>query len=232
MDEQQYYSPLVVPADGGPSYAETNLQHTIVEPWNAVSSLAILLPALYWAMRIGKNYRSYSFLSLCIPLLFLGGLGSTIFHAFRSHRIWLLLDVAPSAILTLLLALFFWMKVLPKKWLALPLLLALFLIRMWVWQVFPSHAAINTSYLITGIAFFVPLLLHLSRTAWLGARDIGLSIFFLVLSLVFRQLDQHPAVIAMLPMGTHFLWHLFNGLGAYYLGVYLYKSQLPEEISA
>ncbi len=226
MEQEQTYAPLIVPADGGPSYAETNLQHKIVEPWNAVSSLAILLPALYWAMRIRRNYRNFPLLSLCLPLLFLGGLGSTLFHAFRNHRIWLLLDVTPSALLTLLLALFFWMKVLPKKWLALPLLLALFLIRMWVWQVFPSHAAINASYLLTGIAFFVPLLLLLSRTQWIGVQNIGLSIFFLVLSLLFRQLDQQEAAVAVLPMGTHFLWHIFSGVGAYYLGLYLYQFRL------
>lgn len=221
------YSPVVVAADGGPYYTETNLHRTVAEPWNALSSLAILLPAVYWAIKIRHNYRRFSFLSLCLPLLFLGGLGSTIFHAFRSHRIWLLMDVTPSALLTLLLALFFWMKVLPRKWLALPLLLLLFLIRMWAWQVFPTHSAINISYALTGIAFIVPMLLWLARTKWRGIRPIGLALFFLVLSLLFRQLDEVAAPV--LPMGTHFLWHICSGLGAYYVGVYLYKSKIDED---
>jgi hypothetical protein len=224
------YTPLVVPADGGPYYTETDLHRTVAEPWNALSSLAILLPAVYWALKIRRNFRRYTFLSLCLPLLFLGGLGSTIFHAFRSHRIWLLLDVTPSALLTLLLALFFWMKVLPRKWLALPLLLLLFLIRMWTWQVFPTHSAINISYALTGIAFFVPMLLWLARTQWRGIRHIGLALLFLVLSLLFRQLDEAAAPV--LPMGTHFLWHIFSGLGAYYVGLYLYQSRNNEESSA
>ena len=230
QEQEQRYAPVVIPEDGGPIYAETNFERTIVEPWNAVSSLAILLPAVYWAYRIRRDYRKYPFLAMCIPLLFLGGLGSTIFHAFRSHRVWLMLDVTPSALLTLLLALFFWMKVLPRKWMALPLLLGIFLLRMGVWRAFPSHLGINIAYALSGTAFFVPLLIHLSRSRWRGVWHISLSIFFLLLSLFFRQIDQYAA--NFVPMGSHFLWHFFSGVGAYFLGLYLYKSrnalQMPE----
>jgi hypothetical protein len=227
--QQQQYTPVVLPEDGGPIYAETNFARTVVEPWNAISSLAILLPAVYWAIRIRNNYRKYSFLTICLPFLFLGGLGSTIFHAFRSHRIWLLLDITPSAILTLLLGLFFWMKVLPRKWMAVPLLLVVFLLRMNAWRVFPSHQGINISYALSGTAFFVPILLYLARTRWQGAWSIGLSIFFLLLSLLFRQIDHSAA--AVLPMGTHFLWHFFSGVGAYFLGLYLYQTKNKEAVS-
>lgn len=227
MDQEQLYAPVVAPADGGQIYTETNFDRTIVEPWNAVSSLAILLPAVYWAIRIRKNYRQFSFLTLCLPLLFLGGLGSTIFHAFRSHRIWLLLDITPTAILMLLVALFFWMKVLPRKWLALPLLLLTFLLRMWVWRAYPSHVGINISYALTGIAVFVPLLMVLARNQWRGLWAISLSIISLLLSLFFRKIDYAAADV--LPMGTHFLWHTFSGVGAYFLGLYLYQSRFYEE---
>ncbi|AHM60007.1 hypothetical protein D770_08720 [Flammeovirgaceae bacterium 311] len=227
--QEQPYVSIAYPADGGPIYAETNLENTIVEPWNAVSSLAILLPAVYWAIRIRNNYRKYPFLTICLPFLFLGGLGSTIYHAFRSHRIWLLLDITPSAILTLLLSLFFWMKVLPRKWMAIPLLLVVFLLRMNVWRIFPSQNSINISYALSGIAFFVPILLFLARTRWQGIWSISLSIAFLLLSLLFRQIDQDAA--SVLPMGTHFLWHFFSGVGAYFLGLYLYQSRNRQIIS-
>ncbi|EMR01263.1 hypothetical protein [Cesiribacter andamanensis] len=107
MAAQELQAPLLLPADGGPVYAETDLSRPLVEPWNAVSSLAILLPAVYWALRLRGQYRQHPFLALCLPLLFLGGLGSTLYHAFRSHRLWLMLDITPTALLTLLLALFF-----------------------------------------------------------------------------------------------------------------------------
>ncbi|WP_040397953.1 hypothetical protein [Cesiribacter andamanensis] len=96
---------------------------------------------------------------------------------------------------------------------------------MLIWWAFPSHTAINLSYALTGAAFFIPLLIFLSRTQWRGVRSIGSALFWLLLSLLFRQLDQ-PAT-ALLPMGSHFLWHLFSGLGAYYLGAYLYRLGSP-----
>jgi hypothetical protein len=213
------------PADGGPVYAETDLSRTIAEPWNAVSSLAILLPAVYWALRLRRQYKQYPFLAMCLPLLFLGGLGSTLFHAFRSNRLWLMLDITPPALLTLLLALFFWVRILPRKWLVVPILLFTFLLRMGIWYYFPSHTAINLSYFITGSAFFIPMLIFLARTHWRGGKAIGLALFCLLLSLFFRQIDQQATVL--LPMGSHFLWHIFSGVGAYYLGLYLYLQPPP-----
>ncbi len=67
--------------DGGPYYTETNPANFIVEPWNAISSLLYLLPAIYWATKIRKHIRENSFVAFCVPLLILGGLGSTFFHA-------------------------------------------------------------------------------------------------------------------------------------------------------
>ena len=75
MAQEQQYAPVILPRDGGQLYKETDFSRPIVEPWNAVSSLAILLPAVYWAFKIRNNYRKYPFLALCLPLLFMGGLG-------------------------------------------------------------------------------------------------------------------------------------------------------------
>lgn len=227
MAQEQQYAPVLIPRDGGQLYKETDFSRPIVEPWNAVSSLAILLPAVYWAIKIKHKYRQFPFLSLCLPLLFLGGLGSTLFHALRNHRLWLILDITPSALLTLLLALFFWIKVLPKKWLAIPLLLVVFLLRMAVWRIFPTHMGINIAYGLSGVAFFVPILLLLQRNKWQGLLPISLSILFLIASLFFRQLEQRAP--DLLPMGTHFLWHIFSGVGAYFLGLFLYQFRLQQQ---
>ncbi|MEO1655950.1 MAG: hypothetical protein AAFU64_20580, partial [Bacteroidota bacterium] len=96
---------LIVLPDGGPIYAETNLQHMFVEPWNAISSLSFFIPVFYWAGTLIKKYRSYPFLSFCIPLMALGGLGSTLYHAFRNSYFLLLLDVMPILLLTLAVSL-------------------------------------------------------------------------------------------------------------------------------
>jgi hypothetical protein len=41
----------------------------------------------------------------------------------------------------------------------------------------------------------------------------------MIAALVFRTIDKD--VTAVLPMGTHFLWHVASGVGAYYMGLYM-----------
>lgn len=217
---------VTLPSDGGPIYQETDTSQWIVEPWNAFSSLFILLPAVYWAAKLKGRYHRYPFISLCIPLLFLGGLGSTLYHAFRSSHLLLLLDVTPTAILTFLLAVYFWLKVLPRWWWVIPVAGLGLLLRVWLWKEFPGQAGVNASYAISGSFIFIPTLLLLYQTRLAASQYIFVSIFFFSLSLFFRYTDtmQDP----LLPMGTHFLWHIFSGLGAFFLAEYLYKLHLSE----
>jgi hypothetical protein len=44
----------------------------------------------------------------------------------------------------------------------------------------------------------------------------------LLLALLFRYTDDFEHLA--LPMGTHWLWHVFSGIGAWFLGVYMYKT--------
>jgi hypothetical protein len=41
-----------------------------------------------------------------------------------------------------------------------------------------------------------------------------------MIALLFRQLDATE--FSFLPMGTHFLWHVFSAVGAYFVLKYLY----------
>lgn len=214
---QRYHGTL---ADGGPVYAETDLSMIIPEPWNALSSLLILAPALYWAWRLRGEYRKYAFLSFCMPLLFLGGLGSTLFHAFRASSFLLLMDVLPTALLTLSVMLFLWYKLL-GKWQYLAIILLVFVgLQVAVRYVASPHTAINLSYFITGTLIFLPVLLILIRTHWQHLLQIGGALFFFVLSLFFREIDAWEE--SLLPMGTHWLWHVSTGVGAFLLAEYLY----------
>jgi len=60
----------IIPKDGGPLYAETDMTHFIAEPWNAISSLAIALPSVYWAFKLKWNIKQFGFIYFLIPLLF------------------------------------------------------------------------------------------------------------------------------------------------------------------
>ncbi|HSG67295.1 MAG TPA: hypothetical protein VK994_01215, partial [Bacteroidales bacterium] len=84
--------------DGGPIYAETGAgEGLLVEPWNALTSLLMLIPVIYWLIRLRNDMGSYRFMLYIIPLMALGGLGSALFHGFRASVFFLIMDVAPSA---------------------------------------------------------------------------------------------------------------------------------------
>ena len=219
----------IVPTDGGQVYAETDMSRTIVEPWNAVSSLFILLPAVYWGFKLRGRYREYPFITYCLPLLFLGGLGSTLFHAFRSSRFLLLLDVTPTAILTLSLAIYFWVKVLPSWWWVVPLVALTVSLRMWISisENLQGQEAINAAYAVSGTFLFIPTLILLYNTRLEYSYFIFISLACFVLALIFRKTDNMEQ--SFLPMGTHFLWHILTGVGAFFLAEYLYKLHVKDK---
>ena len=49
------------------------------------------------------------------------------------------------------------------------------------------------------------------------------SVIMLLLALILRYTDDFESL--MLPMGTHWLWHIFSALGAWFLGVYIFKEK-------
>ncbi len=212
--------------DGGHAYAETNLDNFIVEPWNAISSLAIVFPAVYWAIKTMKNIKDYAFIWFCIPLLFLNGLGSTLFHAFRSSGFLLLMDVLPAALLTLGVSIYFWYRITKNVWVVALIILAALFLRSIGFNFLSLSASTNISYLVSGIVLFSPILIFLKRNSYFHANHIILSIASLIIALVFRTIDKEE--LLPLSMGTHFLWHILCGFGGYFLALYLYEIRTRE----
>ncbi len=207
--------------DGGPWYAETHItDNLIVEPWNAFSSLAIAAPAVYFLWKIRKEPLQYGFLLYCIPILFINGLGSTLFHGLRTSRVFLLMDYMPALLLTLSITAYLWIKVMPKWWMGVLVVVGVYLLRTAVFSYFSGQAAINMSYVIGGVAFLLPFLLVLRKTKMKGALQIVFAIACFILAIYFRGADkQFTEYVAF---GTHFLWHIFTGIGAFLLASYLY----------
>jgi hemolysin III len=167
-----------------------------------------------------------------MPLLTLGGIGSTIYHAFRDSEFFLLMDVMPIALLTFSVILYFWWKVL-GQWIYVVLVaIAYITLRIFIYQIaHGQQTAINLSYFVTGVMMFVPAFLLLLKTNYKGVLTIITATAFFIFSLIFRQIDT-PFIY--LPMGTHWLWHLSCAIGAFFLGRYLYMvAQLQtEEVNA
>ncbi len=209
--------------DGGPIYTETNPLETIMEPWNAVSSMAFLIPAFYWLWKCRGQFRENSFLLACCALLAVGGLGSTLFHAFRKYPLLLVMDVLPIIALTLLVSIYFWLKVIPRWWLLIPILVPALWLRYWAMSKLHAHEGINLGYFISGTLIFLPIAFLLIRTKFRHWHAILFAILFLGLALYFRKIDAYDP--PLLAIGTHWLWHLLCATGAYFLGKYIYNHE-------
>jgi len=213
-------------ADGAGLYAETQINAWLKEPWNAFSSLAFWLPVLYWGYKLRGKYREHVFLTACMPLLFAGGLGSALFHAFRSSYFLLLLDVVPILLLFVALTMYFWQKILPIWW-QLGLLTVLYIgSSFWLIRQFDAPTSINLSYFLRGVALFLPAFLLLKRIRYQGAWLLLIAMGWFVMALVFRTVDKETWLLQYFYMGGHWLWHVSAGIGAFYLAAFLYK--LPE----
>lgn len=223
--------PILRPPDGGQFYYETDLSQIIVEPWNAISSLTFLIPAAYWVYTIRKELRSHPFFFFCQFLLALGGVGSALYHAFRISEVLMLLDVLPITVLTLALGFNFWLKALKNLSLTIWLNIAFFFLRSYFYFITDDPNGINIAYLLSGINIGIPVVYNLFKNNYLGWSSMVLSIFYCLLALYFRFIDDdRPAIMAI---GTHWLWHIFCSFGAFYLSKYLFLTsvkKLPKKI--
>ena len=225
MGKLSYYDTWQIP-DGGPYYAETNLDAHIVEPWNAISSIAIALPAIYWAWRTRGHIKDYPFLWVCIPFLFLNGFGSMLFHAFRSSKFFLWMDVLPAVLLTILVSIYFWQRILKNYYFTALITIGIILSRLLAHYQFQGAWAINVSYGISGTMLFLPIVIYVFRSHFFGFKYISISVICLIVALGFRLIDKQNWFDWS--MGTHFLWHVFSGIGGFFLIAYFYKLKTRE----
>jgi hypothetical protein len=213
------------PVDGGPIYAETpphlHPGQWLIEPWNAVSSLLIVLPGLFFLYRLRGYYRQEVLLTACAVLLILGGMGSTLFHGLRVSRWFLSLDVLPTLLVFVLITLHLWVRAVGNWVLAVALVLAEFGLSAFVYTQLKGSYAINLAYFIRGTAFFLPLVILLYRTRFRQSVLVLGGLLSFVLALWFRTADKDMTHI--LEMGTHFLWHSATGIGGLLLAEYLFR---------
>jgi len=214
--------------DHGPMYNEFVHDTLIHEPWNAYSSLCFFIPVIFWLIYLRGKYRTYGIITALLPLLFLNGLGSTLFHAFRASNWFLLLDWLPAALMTLILSIYFWYRVTQKLWKAIGVVGVFYILAFTMVKILSQQTGLSgpsIGYFFTGAAFLVPVIIDLKRNQWKHAGLYMVSLFCLVLALLFRILDYPtPNPFAWLPQGTHFLWHVTSSLAVFTLGFYIYKT--------
>ncbi len=179
------------------------------EPVNAITNAAFLIAAwLLWRRIRGQDLPLAG--GMCAVLTAIG-IGSWLFHTHAT--IWgAIADTTPIA-LFILLYIFaanrdFWNMRLPWALLATAGFFPFVALTLPLFQRLPFFE-ISAGY------WPVPLLialyaLGLRLRAPATARGLGIGAGLLCLSLVFRSIDM--AVCAAVPLGTHFLWHILNGI--------------------
>lgn len=219
------------PPDDGPIYRETvDLSQFIVEPWNAWSSLTFLIPAFLflWLLR-GKYAQHAFFVYFCCPMLIIGGLGSTLFHAFRSSGWLLAMDALPIVLLVLGISIWMWLKVLPKKWVIAPILVAFVLLTWLTGSYLTGQDRISAGYVVRGLMLLLPCFLFLRQTDFRQWSTFLVAAVCFTLALGFRFADE-KVFISFMPWGTHWLWHISTAVGAWFLGRYLVEITEQREV--
>lgn len=192
-------------------YCERTAPGPWAEPLNAISNVAFLLAALAAWLTIRRLGRARVDLAFTVGLTVLVGVGSALFHTLATP--WArILDVVPILLFQLG---FLWLYArnivgLPGHYAAA--LLAVFLAAALGGRQFPATLNGSLTY-----APAVLVLVGLGAHHYVQARCerwtlLVASVLF-VLSVMFRGVDLE--VCAFFPIGTHFLWHLLNGVVLY-----------------
>lgn len=216
--------------DSGPVYHEFVYDAFIKEPWNAFSSLFFLVPVIFWLWKIRGKYKTYPMITVLLPLLFLNGIGSTFYHAFRNSELMLLLDWVPPFIMNLFLMWYFWNKVIRKPFVAVLLVVGSLSITILVMFFFARNLgaqAANMGYFMIGLSLFIPIVTYLFRSNFYGWYLLVITFVILALALLFRSMD-YPTPNPfphILPQGTHFLWHVTSAFAVFSLGYYFKKTR-------
>lgn len=200
--------------DFGPHYAETLPGRFPVEPFNTYSNILFLVILLYWGYRTRLNYKQFPAITLCLPMLAVGFVGGTIFHATRSANIWLFLDFIPISILVILGCVFFILRLTKSRlktcaWIIIPLALS----RLVIWGApIPRHFAIGLGYSSMALLLLFPAII-LWHKEQRGGLALLLAAISFAIAITFRQSDA--ALSNLMPMGSHWLWHVFGAISTH-----------------
>lgn len=192
-----------------PIYAERHSDGLLAEPFNALSNIAFLIAA-YLVYRIAsRNPEDRRWECRVLPpLLAAVGIGSLLFHTARNGYTFLC-DVAPITlfILAVMGSLFRWLT---KNFEVSGVLVGGF---TFIQMVIPRDI-LNGSlpYIITLLVLLIitPVALYKCGNK---AMPLVLLCGSFAAAIVFRAIDLSSSPIV--PMGTHWLWHIFAATSAY-----------------
>ena len=212
-------------ADGGPRYTETppdpaaTSSPTIAEPWNMVTAALFVVIAVYWAARLARDWRRYPFVCAGLPVLLAGGVGGTLYHATRTQRAYFLLDVIPISLLGVAGSIYLTVRLgravgtartLAVTAVVVLVYLAVNGVLLRVIDFGNPNLRINLSYASLALLVLLPVGGVLVRTRFRHGAWVGFALASFAVAWLCRLVDNTG--LSTLPMGTHWLWHVFGAI--------------------
>ena len=221
--------------DHGPRYAETQPGRLPVEPWATYTNLIFLFIIVYWGIRIRSSAVRHTMLRVGLMILGIGWFGGTVYHATRSSDLWLVMDWMPIMILALMAAFWLWHGITGYTALAtLAMTLSMFLTMLAHLLPGLEHGQhITLGYIMLALSILVPACIHCVMRWRAGWWRMTFALAAFAVAIAARELDSGLGA-RILPMGSHFLWHIFGGFSVFCIISYIYgagniRSEAPVE---
>lgn len=213
--------PLQTPHDGGMLYAETDMNSAFPEPLNAITSCFFLAIAIYWTFKLRGQWRQHFFLTCALLLLYIGGIGGTIYHGLRQWRFFIMMDWLPIMLLCVLAGVYFLGKL--TRWYYAVAFVSLYIAfqfyaRRQMMEAGDIQLFININYAVLAGMVLLPVLAYLVSTRFQHGKWVGFALLAFIAALTFRVADGW----GWMEWGTHFLWHTFGAVAAFCMFQYIF----------
>lgn len=198
------------------------------EPLNAISNLSFVIAGIYGLFNYTKKQSLWL---LVLSLLAISvGIGSFLFHTF-ANRWSHLADIIPIGIFMATFIGFTANKVFKQSALKTLMYSIAFIVLSALVEKFQPRHLLNGSLGYThGITALIILSYYLRVNSHRLASHFSWASVIFATSLIFRTIDHN--VCSWLSVGTHFLWHTFNGLLMYVLLKAVIHCDTSDEVSA
>lgn len=184
----------------------------LAEPVNAVTNLAFFIAA-FCAYRLAKKRSALNTQTrILIVLLCAIGAGSTLFHTLATHAAQRS-DVIPILLYQVAFIVFYATYVMRLDALKTALMFVAFIVASVAFDQVPADIANGSAGYFPALAFLTGLGMWHARHIKEECNILLYAALLFIVSLTFRTLDM--ALCPNWPLGTHFLWHVLNGILLY-----------------
>ncbi len=187
------------------------------EPLNALSNGAFILAAVLIFYQASQRDVLTKDVLLLTGLIFAIGIGSGLFHLFAT-QITLLADVLPILLFQISFLIIYSHVIMKARLRKVFTLLSLFILLTVISGMIPRDILNGSAGYFPALIFVLGFGVYHFKTYQTGRYLLLYATGLFVMSLTMRTVDSY--MCDSIPVGTHFLWHIFNA-GVLYLCTYV-----------